>query len=355
MMRPSRWLLLVVGVLMGAGIVQHLRAGPADAVRISDIDAARADVPPKPGTQDKRTAGRVGGNGVVEPREAETQLAVAVPGVIAKVLVKEGDAVTAGDVLLELDSNTQRAACAAAEADLMAATADFRRLTKGSRQEEVDASLADVEGSKARAELSEASLKRTEQLAQTGSVAADVLDRARSQQKADAQALALAEAKKRQTLAGFRSEDILAARARMQAAEARRDQQRAQLAQLQVRAPINGKVLEVKQRVGEYASPTNAVIVVGDTSVIHVRVDIEERDIAQVALGAAAEVKVDALPNKTFRAAVVQLGQRMGRKNLRTDDPAERIDTKILEVLLKVEEPTELVVGQRAMAFITIP
>jgi HlyD family secretion protein len=351
----SRLLLAVIGVWMMVGIVQHVRGGPADAVRITDIDKARAEVTPKPNTAEDRPVGRVGGNGIVEPKAPETQLAVAVPGVIAVVRVQEGDVVAAGDLLMELDSSVERAALAAAEADASASLADLRRLTKGSRQEEIDASLADAEGSRARADLSTATLKRVEQLSTTGSVAADELDRARSQQKADQQSLALAEAKKRQTLAGFRSEDVLAARARFQAAEARRDQQRAAVARLQVRAPIAGTILEVKQRVGEYASPTQAVLVLGDTSEVRVRVDIEERDIARVKTGAKAEVSVDALPGKTFSATVVAVGQRMGRKNLRTDDPAERIDTKILEVVVRVDAPTGLVVGQRAMAFVDAP
>jgi HlyD family secretion protein len=348
----SRLLLAVVGVWMVVGIAKHIAGGPADAVRITDIAQARADVTPKPNTAEQRLPGRVGGNGIVEPKAPETQLAVAVPGVITVVAVQEGDVVAAGDVLLELDSTVERAALAATEADVAASLADLRRLTKGSRQEEIDGALADAEGSRARAELSKSTLQRVEQLATTGSIAADDVDRARAQQKADEQSLALAEAKKRQTLAGFRSEDILAARARLQAAQARRDQQSATVARLQVRAPIAGTVLEVKQRVGEYASPTQSVLVLADTSELRVRVDIEERDIARVRVGAKGEVSVEALADKKFSATVVAIGQRMGRKNLRTDDPAERIDTKILEVVLRLDAPVGLVVGQRAKAFV---
>ncbi len=342
----------LAGVAMAAGIATTVRAGPADAVRPADITAAAAGVAPKPGSNEVRDVARVGGNGRVEPREPETLLAVAVAGVIARVAVKEGDAVKAGDVLLELDASVERASLLAADADIVAATADFRRLTKGSRQEEVDAALAEAEGARARMELSDATLRRTEALATTGSVAPDALDRAKSQQKADAQSLALSEARKRQTLAGSRGEDILAARARLQGAEARREQQRAQVARLQVKAPGDGVILEIKQRVGEYASPATPVVVLGDTSVINVRVDIEERDIARVKLGATAQVSVDALPGQIFVGKVVTVAQRMGRKNIRTDDPAERIDTKILEVVLQLESPAGLVIGQRAMAFV---
>ena len=51
------------------------------------------------------------------------------------------------------------------------------------------------------------------------------------------------------------------------------------------------------------------------------------------------------------QSRVVSVAQRMGRKNVRTDDPTERNDTKILEVVLVVSQPEGLVVGQRVTAF----
>ena len=53
-----------------------------------------------------------------------------------------------------------------------------------------------------------------------------------------------------------------------------------------------------------------------------------------------------------FETAVEEIGRRMGRKNVRTDDPVERNDTKILEVVLSVEDPTGLVVGQRVVCYV---
>jgi len=82
-----------------------------------------------------------------------------------------------------------------------------------------------------------------------------------------------------------------------------------------------------------------------------VRMDLDERDVGRVAVGNTALVRAIAFPGRDFQARVISVAQRMGRKNVRTDDPTERNDTKILEVVLVVSQATGLVVGQRVMAF----
>jgi len=81
-------------------------------------------------------------------------------------------------------------------------------------------------------------------------------------------------------VAGSRFEDIAAARARLQAAQAQRDQARANLERLAVRAPIDGQILQVKYRVGEYVTPGGGdpLVVPGDTSMLPVRGPRDSRD-----------------------------------------------------------------------------
>ena len=58
------------------------------------------------------------------------------------------------------------------------------------------------------------------------------------------------------------------------------------------------------------------------------------------------------VPGHEIVGRVVEVGRRMGRKNVRTDDPVERIDTKILEVVLALERADGLVPGLRLMAYL---
>jgi HlyD family secretion protein len=57
-------------------------------------------------------------------------------------------------------------------------------------------------------------------------------------------------------------------------------------------------------------------------------------------------------PPRSAWGKVVEVGRRFGRKNVRTDDPVERNDTKILEVVIELEGHELLVPGQRVMSYV---
>ena len=255
--------------------------------------------------------------------------------------------------LVQLEDGPEQAALLAAEADLATAQADYEKATHGQRREDVAASLNDTEAARARAELSIESFHRTEQAAKGGAATGDELDKAKHQAESDRHTFKASEARRRAIVAGSRYEDIAAARARAQAARARRDQTKVYLERLAVRAPIDGEILQLKYRVGEYVSPGgDPLVVMGDTSALRVRTDVDERDIGRIALGDTAFAVADAYPTKNFPGKVVEIGRRMGRKNIRTDDPTERIDTKILETVIELDDPKGLVSGLRVTAYI---
>jgi multidrug resistance efflux pump len=150
---------------------------------------------------------------------------------------------------------------------------------------------------------------------------------------------------------------VLAALARLSSAIARRDQAAAAVAERSVVAPIAGEVLELPYRVGEYVSlmgqTVDPVVVLGDTRTLRARIDVDERDVGRLSVGARAWVVADAWPDRKFEGRVVEIGRRMGRKNVRSDEPAERVDVKILEVVLTLEDSATLIPGQRVTGYIT--
>jgi len=258
-------------------------------------------------------------------------------------------------LLVELESVVERAALRAADAEVQGAQADYDRVSHGLRREDVDAVIDEASSSRARADLSKSTLQRLEALAKAGGVSADELDRARQTAASDDGLARAADARRRAALAGSRAEDVLAAKARLELSKARRDQSQAQLDRLTVVAPQAGEILQVKGRVGEYYNVQGEpLLVLGDTSVLRVRVDIDERDIGRVAIGADAVATTDAFRDRVFKGKVVEMARRMGRKNVRTDDPNERIDTKILEVVFELEETKPLVPGERVTGYLSI-
>jgi HlyD family secretion protein len=334
-------------------VVDAATSEPPTVPRAPDVARSARDLPV---AGEERVAisngASVVGNGVVEPRDREIKVAGSLPGRIARVLVHEGDVVKAGAVLVELESDTERAALDAAEGELLVAKAELARTEKGLRSEDVEAVAAEAESARARAELSASTLERMEKLTKSGAATVDEIDRARRQAAIDKKAADAAFARRKAAESGSRIEDITVAKARVAAAAGRRDQARAALARLSVRAPIEGEILAIKLRGGEYYVPGGAepLLVMGDTSALRVRMDVDERDVAAIQRGAIAEVTSSAQPGRKFSGRVLEIARRMGRKNVRTDDPTERIDTKILEVLIELDGAPELFPGQRVLA-----
>ncbi len=354
--RTSALLAFLVGCGLLAFILSTALGGPPTSPRSADIAGAAKEVPPKTGKDERidlpQISG-VAGNGIVEPADRETKVAGQIAGRIAEVLVKEGDKIEAGAPLLVLDAATEKASLAAAEADMGVAEADLTRTLKGLRRQDIDAVDADAEAAKARSELSKGTLDRITKLAEGGAATPDELDRARRSAEAEDMSFKAADARRNAALAGSRREDVMAARARVLAAQARRDQAKAILDRLTIKAPIAGEVLSVKFRAGEFYNPgSGEAVIIGDTRVLRVRMDVEERDIGKIRKGLRAYITADAFPGERFPGRVVEIGRRMGRKNIRTDDPVERIDTKILEVVIELDRRDGLLSGLRVVSVI---
>jgi HlyD family secretion protein len=340
-------------------IARSVAAGPGTSPGPRDQKAATLTVAPAGGKVDVRAElpsdeSLVAGNAMVEPAQPETKVACQVPARIAKVLVAEGDKVQKDAPLAVMDRSVEKAALDAAEADLATSKATYSRVAHGNRAEDVDSAVADAASAKAKADNSAEILARTQKLIVGGAATADDLDRAKNTAEADQATFKSLSARARATTAGSRYEDVAEAWAKVVAAEARRDQARATLDRLTVRAPIDGQVLRIKYREGEYYSPTasESLLILGDTSKVRVRVDVDERDVAKVKLGASGFAIADAWPGRKFSGKVVEIGRRMGRKNVRTDDPTERVDTKILEVVLELDDTSTLVPGLRVIGYV---
>lgn len=91
---------------------------------------------------------------------------------------------------------------------------------------------------------------------------------------------------------------------------------------------------------------------IGDVSALCVRVYVDEADVANLKENQTAYVTAAAYGKQQFGAKVVRIGQILGRKNVRTEEPTEKVDRKILEVLLELEPNQKLPLGLRVNAFI---
>jgi multidrug resistance efflux pump len=342
---------------MGLFVVGRALSPPIFQVTERDARAARREIPPSRGGDERLPSADgdlLGGDGIVEPADRESKVSAAVDGRIQSVEVKEGDRVKAGDILVVLDNDVEKAALLAAERDVAAQRAQLSRTSAGQRHEEIQAAIADAESARARAALSRDSLARTRVLAQGGAATPDELDKAVHQTDIDQKAYEAAEARKSQAVDGARRDDVAIEAAKLEANNARAGQARAEYEQKIVRAPIDGEILQVKIRAGEFFNTkgSDPLVILGDTRVLRVRMDLNERDVARVRAGQKSFALLPAYGDRRFPGHVVEVGRRMGRKNVRSDDPTERIDTKILEVVCELDTPEGLVPGLRVTNYI---
>jgi multidrug resistance efflux pump len=348
--------------LLGACGVQIARlalASPPTQPVEKDVRRSERVATSRVGGEDVRSplpagSGYIGGNGVVEPSQRETKVAAQVTAIVHRVLIHEGEHVKAGTPLIELSQSVERAAVRAAEAELTGERASLARARKGMREEEQEVLAAELQAAQASFEMSAGILARTEQLARSGAATPDELERARRQARTDEAQLASSRARLR-AAASSRQEDLVIATARVSAAEARLEQARAAHELRTIRAPLDAEVLQIKVREGELFSHQGEepLLIMGDTRRLRVRMDVDERDIAQVRKGASAYVMADAFGDLRFNGRVLELGRRFGRKNVRTDDPVEKNDTKILEVVLELDSQEQLLPGQRVRCFVS--
>jgi HlyD family secretion protein len=159
-------------------------------------------------------------------------------------------------------------------------------------------------------------------------------DLAAAQANCDAAAAWLAELE-----AGERPEALDEARAEVARAEAALRLAEAQVERTLVRSPLDGRVVYRHREPGEVVGMPNEgpplMTVAGGP--LRLRCDVDARDIAQVAPGQVVEAAAPAFPGVVFRGRVLRQELTLGRKNFRTDRPRERIDTKVLEVVVELE------------------
>jgi len=359
-MRRSRLGISVAVValtLLGMLVGRMVFSGPAFVARAEDKAAAQRTAGGS-GAFDPRDpvpdGNFIAGNGRVEPKGREVNVSANAPGRVAAVHVEEGQRVDKGTVILELETSAESAALNTARAELDRAKAELARTLRGPRSEDVEALVAESNAAEARAQLARSESERAQRLADDGAISLEAAERSRQEAEALEATSRAARARANAANAGSRPEDIAASRSSVKAASARVDEMGAHLERLRVVAPFDGEVLQVKFRPGEYFDPRNGepLLIVGDTSQLHVRMDVDERDVGRVRMGAPAFVTAEAFAGKRFEGKVIEIGRHMGRKNVRTDEPTERLDTKILEVLVALNESEGLVPGMRVSSYV---
>jgi HlyD family secretion protein len=299
----------------------------------------------------------VAGAGMVEPQTENIAIGSQVPGVVVKVLVEVGQHVKAGDALFALDDRVQQADLKARQATAASAEAQLTQMERRPRPEEIPPAEAQVAEMEANLAARRDSLDRARRLSANRVLTdEDVVTREQEYRKAEAQ-LAHMKAQLKLLKAGTWQYDLLMQRAALDEALAQIEQIKSQLDQRTVYALADAQVLQVNVRPGEFvaAPASQALIVLGNVDRLHVRVDIDEHDIPRFKPGAAALATVRGVTDRTIPLSFVRIEPYVVPKRSLTGDNTERVDTRVLQVIYKIDSHVErLYVGQQLDVYIDV-
>jgi HlyD family secretion protein len=238
--------------------------------------------------------------GQMEARE--TDIAGKVTGRIAEVLVKEGDRIEAGALLIRMDSPEVDAKIAQATAAQQAAEAVARKAQNGARPQEVEMARMQWQRAETAAQLAQTSFRRVDGLAREGLVAEQKRDEAEANWKASRDAALAAKAQYDMARIGARPEDKAAADAQVRQVGGVLAEAEAAQAETELRSPVAGEVAKVLARVGELSPQGVAVVTVVDLNDQWVVLNVREDRLARFAVGSEFDAVLPALPEASRKA-----------------------------------------------------
>jgi HlyD family secretion protein len=219
---------------------------------------------------------------------------------IERMLVQEGDRVTAGQLLASLDKRRLQHAVDLAAARAAAQRAVVARLRAGSRPQEIGQARATADAAHIQAANAERNSKRLAGLVQQKLVSQEQADSARAAADAAAAQARAAGAALHLAELGPRKEDIAAGAAQLQAAQAQLALTQRQLADADLTAPAAGVIEQRLLEPGDMASPQRPAFTLALTEPLWVRAYVSEQDLGKIHLGMSATVHTDSYPDTSY-------------------------------------------------------
>jgi HlyD family secretion protein len=226
----------------------------------------------------KLPPGFAGGNGRLEMQQYD--VATKWPGRLTKVLVDEGDTVTAGQVVANIDTEPLEAQLRAQEAKIKEA------------QDNLRTAQAQIQAKQAEFAYNDTEYKRSEGLVARGAVSVQERDLDRA--KADASRADLLAAKAQAS----RAQNAI------DSATAEAERLKAELSDYTLRAPLRARVETRAAQPGEVLGPGGKVLTLDDLSDVYMYVFLPTESVGKVALGSEGRIVLDAVPNYPIRAVV---------------------------------------------------
>jgi HlyD family secretion protein len=231
----------------------------------------------------------VSASGKIQPKRF-VNISADTSGRVTDLAVNEGDRVTQGQFLMQIDPRNLRTRVTSGEASLGAAQSTAEQLKLS------------LESSRTQLKLAQDNYKRQQELWKGGLTTREQFERAESELRVREQDLRAQE------------QNVQTQTQRMRQEQATLENARTDLSKVRIESPINGIVTRRNIEQGETAvvgTMNNAgtiLLQVADMSVIEAEVEVDETDIPNVKIGQMAKITVDAMTGKSFTARVTEIG-----------------------------------------------
>lgn len=307
-MSRRAWLIVGVVILlvaagMGARIYRNRNSLPAvsvETIRARDLEAI------------------VSASGKIQPKR-QVNVSATTMGRITRLAVQEGQRVKAGQFLLEIDPRSLAGQIERGEAGVAAARSALQEATTA------------VDQARATLELAQQTLRRQQELAKDGLTTREALERAQNDVT-----IREAELKTRQQEVQTREQQIKQEQAGLSTT-------RYNLSQVTISSPMDGIVTRRNIEEGEnvvVGTMNNAgtvLLTVADMSAIQAEIEVDETDIPNVAVGQAAIVTIDAVPDRIFKGHVTDIGNSPIQTSTQTNNTGQRQATNF-KVVVTVDD-----------------
>ena len=300
--RPTIWIVLVLTVLLGGGAM--VLQGQAKAKQAAAAKMAAKVAPKSPYVAIA--------NGKADVEGGMIQVAARQAGIVREVDVNEGDPVKKGQVLARQEDDQPKLAAASAAAAVEQAKAQI--------------ALTEVQISTAHREYD-----RVQRLAASNYISSQQVDQARDLI--------------RQAEANLQAQHAAIATAEAQLAQARYNQELTI-----IRAPTDGRIARRYANPGAGASTLNVSTMfdLEPASARIIRAEISESALPFVDIGQTVQIATEADPTKTYSGRVLRQAAVFGARKLQSDDPTERTDDRVVEVVVSADG-TPFLIGQRVL------
>ncbi|HSZ60390.1 MAG TPA: efflux RND transporter periplasmic adaptor subunit [Terriglobales bacterium] len=330
--QPRRWWVAALAILAAVIVLAAFVSRRDDSIAVRTAVVAEGSI-----------RSLVSTNGKIEPLnnfEAHAPVATSVQ----RVLVKEGDAVKKGQLLVILDDAEARAQAARAQTLLKAAQADLSATERGGSQEEVLSLDAQLVKARADRDVAQHNVDALKKLAAEGAATAGEVREAES-------TLATAEAQltflKQKQTKRYSNADLAHVEAQRVEADATYEAAQDVLSKSNVRAPFDGIVYSLPAKQGGFVAAGDLLLQVADLRKVLVRAFVDEPDVGRLTAGDAIEVTWDAVPGRVWHASVTAIPSTVklhGTRNV--GETTSIIDNKDLKLLPNINVGVTIVVAQ---------